>query len=214
MADLSTYSGLCSAVADWLGRRDLSEQIPTFIQLAERRMNRELRLRCMERRAETEVSAGQQAVALPLRREAGAWDVFLEMRDLVWRDSDGRTHDLRYQPPDAYAVSREPGRPLGYSIVGRELFLIPAPDAAGSLLMSYYAELEPLGEQTPDNELLRQAPDIYLYGALMEAVPYTRGSAPADLWAQFYGGARQRLEASEQRARFTSNLTMKPVRRI
>ena len=35
MADLSSYSGLCAVVADYLGRDDLTEQIPTFIRLAE-----------------------------------------------------------------------------------------------------------------------------------------------------------------------------------
>ena len=62
MADLTTFKGLCEAVADYLGREDLTERIPTFIRLAEQRMNRELRLRVMERRAETEVKAGQSAV--------------------------------------------------------------------------------------------------------------------------------------------------------
>ncbi len=67
MADLTSYTGLCEAVADYLGRDDMTERIPTFIALAERRMNRELRLRVMERRSETSVLAGQSAVPLPWR---------------------------------------------------------------------------------------------------------------------------------------------------
>ena len=51
MADLTSYAGLCEAVADYLGRDDMTDRIPTFIALAERRMNRDLRLRVMERRA-------------------------------------------------------------------------------------------------------------------------------------------------------------------
>ena len=77
MADLASYTGLCEAVADYLGRDDMTDRIPTFIALAERRMNRELRLRLMERRSEAEVLALQSAVPLPWRRQAGNWDVFL-----------------------------------------------------------------------------------------------------------------------------------------
>lgn len=214
MADLTSYKGLCAAVADYLGRDDLTEQIPTFIRLAEARMNRELRLRVMERRAETDVPAFQSSVPLPWRREFGNWDVFLEMRDIVWADHHGQAHNLQYMPPDTYEVSRESGYVRGYTIIGRDLFLLPSPDAAGTLRLTYYAEIPPLGDKQPDNEVLITAPDVYLYAALVEAGPYTRGSAPAEQWAQFYGAAKQKLEASEQRARFTSNLTMKPVRRI
>ena len=214
MADLTTWKGLCAAVADWLGRDDLKDRIPDFIRLAEKRMERELRLRVMERRAETDVASGQRCVPLPWRREPGRWDVFMEMRDLVWQDADGQCRDLRYVPPDGYAVSHAPGRPAAYTLIGRELFLLPEPDRGGRLLLTYYAEIPPLGEQQPENDVLLNAPDVYLYAALLESVPYTRGSVPGEQWAQFYASARNRLEASEQRARFTSNLTMKPARRI
>lgn len=214
MADLSSFNGLCAAVAEWLGRDDLTVQIPTFIQLAEKRLNRELRLRVMERRAETDVQAFQDAVPLPWRREAGNWDVFMEMRDLVWQDKDGTRRNLTYAPPDEYAVTRAAGLPRQYTIIGRDLFLLPAPDAEGKLLLTYYAEIPPLSNNQPDNAVLLTAPDLYLYGALVESGPFTRGSAPLELWTQYYGAARRKLEINEQRARFTSNLTMRPTRRI
>lgn len=214
MADLTSFKGLCEAVAEWLGRDDLTAQIPTFIQLAEKRLNRELRLRVMERRAETDVQAFQDAVPLPWRREAGNWDVFMEMRDLVWQDKDGTRRNLTYAPPDEYAVTRAAGLPRQYTIIGRDLFLLPAPDVAGKLALTYYAEIPPLGPKQPDNAVLLTAPDVYFYATLLESVPFTRGSAPAELWGQFFSGAKNKLDAAEQRARFTSNLTMRPTRRI
>ena len=214
MADLTSYTGLCEAVADYLGRDDMTERIPAFIALAERRMNRELRLRVMERRSETSVPAGQSAVPLPWRREPGNWDVFLEMRDLTFEAQDGRTTNLIYVPPDTYGQKRTPGRPEGYTIIGRDLFLLPAPDADGTLYLTYYAEMEPLGENQPDNAVLLTAPDLYLYGALVESGPFTRGSVPLDMWTQYYAAAKRKAEESEQRARFTANITMRPARRI
>ena len=214
MADLTTYKGLCEAVADYLGRDDMTERIPTFISLAELRMNRELRLRVMERRAELEVLAGQRSVPLPWRRQAGKWDVFLEMRDLTWQDKDGQTENLCYFPPDSYGQSMTAGRPKAYTIIGRDLLLLPASDAAGKLFLTYYAEIEPLGKSQPQNEVLLTAPDLYLYGALVESGPFTRGSVPLELWTQYYSAARQKADASEQRARFTANISMRPARKI
>ena len=214
MADLTSYKGLCEAVADYLGRDDLEAQIPTFIRLAETRLNRELRLRVMERRAETDVLAHQDAIPLPWRREKGNWDVFLEMRDLAWREGDS-VRDLRYAPVDDFQrLCEESGQPAAYTIVGTTLFLLPRPASAGRLHLVYHAEIPPLSEAQPSNPVLLTAPDVYLYATLVEAGPYTRGSAPAEQCAQFYGAAKQKLEQSEQRARFTSNLTMRPVRRI
>lgn len=214
MADLTSWKGLQEAVADYLGRDDMTERIPTFIALAERRMNRELRLRVMERRSETSVLAGQSAVPLPWRRQPGNWDVFMEMRDLTWADADGRTVNLTYSPPDTYGQKRAPGRPREYTIIGRDLFLMPVPDGAGTLYLTYYAEIEPLGENQPDNPVLLTFPDLYLYGALVESGPFTRGSVPLETWTQYYAAARQKAEDGEQRARFTANITMRPVRRI
>ena len=214
MISFQDYAGLKAAVADWLGRDDLTGRIPDFIALAERRMARELRLRIMERRAETEVQAGQRLVPLPWRREPGRWNVFLEMRDLVWQGRDGRRRDLPYLPLDGSALSRQPGEPHGFSIAGRDLVLMPAPAEAGRLLLCYYAEPAPLGPSQPDNELLLTAPDLYLYGSLVESAPYTRGSAPLELWERFYATARARVQAAEERGRFTSNLSMRPTRRI
>ena len=214
MADLTTFKGLCEAVADYLGREDLTERIPTFIRLAEQRMNRELRLRVMERRAETEVKAGQSAVPLPWRREAGNWDVFMEMRDLVWQSADGMSRSLTYCPPDDYAETRAAGLPRQYTIIGRDLFLLPASEVDGKLMLTYYAEIPPLGDSQPDNAVLLTAPDLYLYATLLESVAFTRGSVPAKEWAEFYAGAKNKLDAAEQRARFTSNLKMRPCRRI
>lgn len=215
MADLTTYEGLKAAVADYLGRDDMAERIPAFIRLAEQRMNRELRLRVMEKRAFTDFAAGDYGIKLPARRVPGDWNVFMEMRDLVWRGQDGQSVNLSYMPPDLYRVEgRRQGRPKKYTIIGDDLFFSPRADAQGVLELTYYAEIPPLGEAQRENAVLLHFPDLYLYASLVESGPFTRGSAPLEMWTQYYAAARQKADANEQRARFTANITMKPVRRI
>ena len=215
MTDLSTYAGLRAAVADYLGRDDLDERIPTFIRLAEVRMNRDIRARVMERRAVRDVEAGCRGVKLPADRTDGAWNVFMEMRDLVWRPQGGTAVNLHYVTPDEYRLLGErTGMPSAYTIVGDDLFILPAPDCAGRLELTYYAEIPPLSDVQECNPLLHTAPDLYLYASLMESVPFTRGSVPAQEWMQAYSEAVGKLNHQETHARFTSNLKMRPARRI
>lgn len=214
---LTTYTELKEAILDYLGRTDLSDRVPTFVALAESRMNRTLRLRVMEHRAYCTVLAGNSEVPLPTKRVKGDWDVFLDMRDLVWTPmAGGKSKNIYYATPDLYAVEKErSGMPSHFTIAaGNDLFLLPTPDHNGTLQLSYYAEVPPLCEEQPDNEILLTAPDLYLYGSLVESAPWTRGSAPVEMWQQYLKEAVRNVTRSEQSARYPTNMTCKPCRRI
>lgn len=215
MAVLKTdFEGLKAAIADYLGRDDLTSRIPNFIRLAEARLNRDVRMRVMERRAYHVVLAGKNEVSLPWKRKADDWDVFLEMRDIVWQ-SAGRTANLTYLPADDYGARlQEEGFPVRYSIVGHSLFLVPVPTETGQLEMTYWAEIPPLSDDQQTNDVLETAPDLYLYAALIESAPWARSSVPVELWTQYYREARERVREAENRGRYTANVRMRPCRRI
>jgi len=214
MAELTDYEGLKAVVADYLGRDDLADRIPDFIRLAEARLNRDVRMRVMERRAYHLLDAGKNELSLPWKREAGDWDVFLEMRDLVWR-CGGRTVNLTYLPADDYSTRlQEQGSPVRYAIVGKSLFIVPVPDQRGQVELTYWAEIPPLSDAQPANAVLETAPDLYLYAALVESAPWARSSVPVELWTQYYREARERVRESENRGRYTANVRMRPCRRI
>ena len=59
------------------------------------------------------------------------------------------------------------GAPRLYTIVGGEFRLLSAPDRAYGVELSYYKRLPPLA-QNSGNWLLAAAPDVYLYGALVQ----------------------------------------------
>ena len=46
---ISTYAELKTAIANFMARTDLTDQIPNFIQLAEARLSRELETRDQEK---------------------------------------------------------------------------------------------------------------------------------------------------------------------
>jgi len=60
---IGTYAELQTAVANWLDRGDLTARIPEFIDLAEARMNRVLRLQLMVNVDTTTLGAASTLVA-------------------------------------------------------------------------------------------------------------------------------------------------------
>ena len=71
---LTNYSDLKTTVANYLGRSDLTSQIPDFISLAEIRLARELRIRQMLDTATATMSINDSTVGIP--------PDFLAMRDI------------------------------------------------------------------------------------------------------------------------------------
>ena len=57
---LTNYADLQATIAQYLARSDLTDQIPTFIRLAEDRLRRELRIRPMLKVATATLEQGEQ----------------------------------------------------------------------------------------------------------------------------------------------------------
>lgn len=207
-----TYEELQTEIAAYLGRTDLTDKIPSFIKFAEADMNRELRLKIMEREAYTFLVPKQSAIPLPDKRVFGDWDVFLEMRDL--RLNGEFLENLDYLGLKNIPQRKDAGRPYAYSIRGRELVFVPTPDLEYEVLMTYYAEIPPLGDDQPANDVLLRSPDLYLYGSLLASVPYARSSVPSAMWEAFYRKAADSMNKSDISGRFTANLAAKPIRSV
>lgn len=174
---ISNYTELQTAVANWLDRNDLSARIPEFIGLCEARFNRSLRIRAMET-LDTSVStvADTKTIALPTG--------YVQMRDI--HITGDPLVQLQYVTPEimnrihAGSVS---GRPEVYTIIGENIVLGPTPDAVYSTSMLYYKTFDALSDSSPTNWVITNAPDVYLYGTLLEAEPFLMNDARVQLWA-------------------------------
>lgn len=174
---ISTYSELNTAVANWLDRDDLTDRIPEFITLCEARFNRSLRIRAMET-LDTTVStvAGTSTVALPTG--------YVQMRDISLITSP--ITQLQYLTPEIMnrinAGSRT-GKPETYTIIANNILFGPTPDAVYNISMLYYKTFDALTALAPTNWVITNAPDVYLYGALLEAEPFLMNDQRVQLWA-------------------------------
>jgi hypothetical protein len=177
------YVSLQSAVVEYLARDQdttLIARIPSFIQLAEAKFNRQLFHRQMEQRAIAVVdlsSAQPEFIALP--------SDFQSMRRIRISSVSGRP-SLEFRSGtqiDEFRASTAdvPAQPSYFTIFGDEIELVPTPDAAYTIEMVYRRMIPPLAT-SGTNWLLAMAPDLYLYGALLEAAPYIKEDARIQTW--------------------------------
>jgi hypothetical protein len=190
---ITNYSDLKTTVANYLARTDLTDQIPNFIQLAEVRLRRDLRIRQMLKSATTNTTGGDQTVALPTD--------FLELRDLFVETNPIR--DLQYVTPSVFSRNgrvTESGLPVLYTIIASEFKFAPVPDTDYTLRIHYYAKPDLLTDSNTSNVFLANCPDLLLYGALIEAEPYLMNDARIQLWAGMYDRGLASLTASDDRS--------------
>ena len=199
---LSTYTELKDAIADWLDRSDLTNRIPDFIALAEARLNRELRIRPMEVRSTMTTTVGQRYFNLP--------GGYLQMRN--FQINTNPITPLEYITPemlDRLYGSNTTGKPRAYSLIGDEIQLAPIPDSAYTIEMAFYEKFTPLGDGTSgtvtSNWLTKNAPDVILYGALIEAEPFIKNDERIQLWLTAYKEAIDKIQKADERDRHSGS---------
>jgi hypothetical protein len=191
---LSTYSELQTGVANWLDRDDLTSRIPEFIALCEDTLNKRLRIRAMEQRVTTTVSA--EYVSLPTG--------FLEMRNFQLNTSPKQT--LRYVTPeyiDTFWAGSVTGQPVVYTFVGGEIQLAPSPGGSYTAEMDFYEKWDLATDLT--NWLLTNAPSAYLYGSLLQAEPFLRDDKRISVWEQRFERSLMDIELADKRERWSGN---------
>lgn len=193
---LATYSDLKTSIANYLGRSDLTSQIPDFISLAEIRLSRALRIRQMLKTVTAATTAGDPTVGLP--------SDFLQIRDI--HISGNPRSPISYLSPSAFSRDSradESGKPVFYTLRANEFELAPAPDTAYTLSMLYYAKPTVLSDANTSNIFLANAADALLYGALLEAEPYLMNDARLQVWSSLYNNAMEALNTSDDEAEYS-----------
>ena len=173
---ISNYTELQTAVANWLDRDDLTARIPEFIALAEARFNRVLRLRSMETKQTASTAAAQRNYALPTN--------YIQMRNFQLNTSPLTT--LSYVTPEIYDRlwgGSSGGTPKFYTILADEISLGPIPGSVITMEMLFYKKFDNLSGSVATNWLITNAPDIYLYGTMLEAEPFIMNDERVQLWA-------------------------------
>jgi len=154
---LDSYSDLVAAIVDRMNDASLESMAPEFIRLAEASFNR--RLSSVDQEGTAAIPA-DASIPMPTDYKGALSlriDDFPPLRQLS-------ADDFQTKWSEATAA-----RPESFAIFGGAINLGPAPDTSYTLTMTYVRTLAALSEVNTTNWLLEQHPDLYLYGALVEA---------------------------------------------
>ena len=180
---INSYSTLQTAVANWLDRDDLSDRTPEFIALNEAVFNRVLRIRPMETIVTTPTVGGTKSYDLPTG--------YVQMRE-IHLDTSPIT-SVQYMTPEMlYRIwaGSSSGKPSAYSIIGDKIYFGPTPDGGYNYVMTYYKKFDSLSDATTTNWIILNAPDVYLYGTLLQAEPFLMNDQRIPIWER---GLRQAI---------------------
>lgn len=193
---ITTYSELKTAIEEWLAHDDISGRTEDLIGLAEAGFNRRLSVRQM-REVLTGTLSGA-TITIP--------DDWLEM--IRFTVSSGvPVIDMTYQAPSAFFTANHQtvsGFPKYYTIVGSTIHVGPTPDSTSSYTytIEYIERLPVLSDTNTTNWLLTIAPDLYLFGSLLQAEPYLHNDERLPLWKMMVDNIIHELQGQDMRSRY------------
>jgi hypothetical protein len=197
-SSFDNYTGFKSMVADWLNRPDLANAIPTFINLAEQRLRKDLRIRQMLKVATTDTVANDATVQIP--------SDFLQMRDLHINNNPITV--LKYESPSNFyrnTFSLISGVPKQYTLLSDQFQLAPIPDSIMELQMLYYAAPPFLSNSNSSNVFLTSCPDLLLTATLCAAAPYLMNEQLLSTWNNMYESGLQSLNVSDDQGEYAGS---------
>ena len=209
---IGTYDELKTAVANWLDRDDLTDRIPEFIALAEARMNRALRVSMMVNVDET--TLGGATALVSGTRDYSLPSGYLQMIDFHLRTSPIVT--LSYITPEnmnrMWAGSQS-GKPQSYTVFSdnasgtpvKKVRLGPAPDSNYDYSVMFYKKIDALSASNTTEPMLTDNPDVYLYGALLEAEPFLMNDQRIQLWATALTEAVNQIQQQDNKDRHSGS---------
>ena len=195
MPAFTSYANLQTNIADYLARSDLTDKIPMFISLAEKRLNRDLRLRQTLQQSTYTMTSGFQ---IPTPAD------FLEMQDLHLEANP--IIPLTFQTVSQFyrrnGGSNEQGQPINYTLVADNFVLAPQPTGATTANMTYYKIPKVLSDTNPSNEYLEVCPDLLLYASLAESAPFLMDDPRLATWDGLYQTGLASITKSDEQSTF------------
>jgi hypothetical protein len=202
MAIITNYATLQTEVANWLSRDDLTTDIPAFIQFAENKLYRTLNLRNEETTLSESISSGAAIVPTDFKALKYAYYDGTEAVLVDWTPIE----DLYRDYPDRSDSTTCP------QVISREAntFIFGPAATDGTLKGVYYAKQDPLRTTDP-SWYVTNAPEVLLYGSLLEAVPFIKDDPRIATWKDFFRDAVQTLKDENENAEVSrGQLRQKP----
>ena len=202
MAVITSYSTLQTAVTDYLARSDLSSWVPNFIQNCEERFYRDpLNVGAWMESAlniSNDATTGLAAVPTDYLRLKNAYLSGILAPPLVRVSLE----QLYARYPRSGTLSQ----PQYIARDGSNFVFGPVPSGSYTIVGTYYAKpvlLRNFASDAAAHWMIVNAPDLLLYGALLEAEPFLKNDQRLVLWKSAYDMAvdtYRRMQAEEDQS--------------
>ena len=197
------YGDLKKAIAGYLHRDDMSDQIVTAIQLAAARIGRDLRHRC------------NYVSTITTIQPIGIGGLPDRMREVQTVSAQAGTFDKTLQVVGiqqwAQVQANGTGSPRVYCAEDGIVRVAPV-SALTDVQISGWFQPAPLVNDTDSNSVLDYAPQLYVYGALMESFYWSQDGDLTSYAKQQYQNEIDLLNAETRSQNTGINPTMRRVR--
>lgn len=200
MAQTTTFTTLQQDIRRYLERgftlvsdQIVYEQIPRLINLAERRIARELKVQGLINVVTSTMSPGLAVYPKPDR-----WRTTVSFNFGI-----GNEYNQLFPRSYEYVRSYWPNRdqtdvPLFYADYDYNNWIVsPTPDQAYPFEVLVYQLLPLLDDSNQTNWLTEYAPQVLLYASLLEATPFLKNDERISVWQQMYDRAAQALNGED-----------------
>lgn len=183
MAVITTYNTLQTAIGDYLARSDLSAFLPNFTQAWEERFYRDSANWTSWMETALSVSITSNVAAVP------ADYLGLKIAYISGQNSAPLKRISLDQLYQRFPRSGSTGTAVYIARNASNFVFGPIPDG-GTLVGTYYAKPTVLRTDADGvNWLITNAPDLCLYGSLLEAEPFLKNDKRIPVWQSFYDSA-------------------------
>lgn len=196
------YTQLQSNIVAFSKRSDLASLVPTFVALAEAKINTKVRMRAMRSVLSQAMPAGTASISIP----AGC----VEVQDVsIQVDADSRPQPLSYIAPTMWRpeTSSDGGTPTKYTVRDAIYFNRTNAEDIANITANYLAGFDIATDDT--NALLTAHPQVYLYAALSELFLYVFDEQRAGLYAAKTAEEIAAVNAFERRSERLHGATMR-----
>lgn len=196
---ITTYSELKTAIQNWAINSEtyFTDRIDEFIDLAEARMSKDLRTTDMITTSDVTVNALSVAVPSGFSEAIRFYLDTSPKTVLDFVDLD------RLYGSSASAGS---GTPIMYSIEGGNFIFAPTPDSSYTGKLAYYRTVPALSDSQTTNNILTNAPEVYLAACLIEAYTFLLDDEAAAKWAGMYDVAVKKYTSADKRKQYAGPL--------
>lgn len=201
MAQITNLATLKTAIGDYLARDDLTTFYDNFIQNAEAKLYRSLNLRNEETALSVPISSGVAAVPSDFKALKFAYFDQSPAQTLEWVPISELYND--------YPNRSDSGVPFVISREGTN-FVFGPNSQDGTLKGIYYAKQDSILTTDP-SWYVTNAPDVLLYGALLEAEPFIVRDERVGVWQQFFLDALSTLKAEQENAEYSKGQLIQRV---